>query len=201
MGDADAMRLMALVCSRMCHDLVGPAGAIANGLELMDDPAAAAQALALTRTTSAQINRRLAFYRRAWGTGDNLGWDEAYEIAAGLLQGGRHELDWKGASGAMDAVAARLALNMLLCLMDATPLGARLTVTTGARPEVSAVGELRRVEALQEAVADPMAPVDRLSPREVQPYLTARMARAAGFALALRGDDDEHLALILEQQG
>lgn len=197
MSDADALRLMALVCSRLCHDLVGPAGAIANGLELMDEPASRDQALALTRATSAQLNRRLAFCRRAWGTGDALSWDEAYEVAAGLLQEGRHELDWQTGEGG-DATAARLALNMLLCLMDVTPLGARLTVIPGARPEVAAEGELRRTEALQRAVAEPMAPVEGIPPRDAQPWLTARMARAAGLRLVLQREDDERLTLALE---
>lgn len=196
MPDTDSLRLMALVCSRLCHDLVGPASAIANGLELIDEPAARDQALELTRTTSAQLNRRLAFCRRAWGTGDALTWDEAYEVAAGLLQDGRHELDWQSGEGG-EAAAARLALNMMLCLMDATPLGARLTVTTGALPSVAAEGQLRRAEALQRAVADPAAPVDDVTPRDAQPYLTARLARAAGLKLALDTSDDEHAVLSL----
>lgn len=198
MSDADALRLMALVCSRLCHDLVGPAGAIANGLELLDEPASRDQALALTRTTSGQLNRRLAFYRRAWGTGHGLTWDEAYEVAAGLLQGSRHELDWQSGEGG-EAPSVRLALNMLLCLMDATPLGARLTVMPGERPEVEAEGELRRAEVLQEAVADPLAAVDGIAPRDAQPYLTARLAAAAGLRLALQREDDERLSLTLER--
>ena len=30
--------LAALLCSRVCHDVISPVGAIANGLELIDDP-------------------------------------------------------------------------------------------------------------------------------------------------------------------
>jgi len=193
--DADTLRLAALVCSRLCHDLVGPAGAIANGLELMDDPAMAGRALELTATTSAQLNRRLAFCRRAWGTGDRLTWDEAQKVAAGLVEGSRHRLDWQGSGEPGGPEAARLALNMLLCLMDTTPLGARLTVAAGALPRVTAEGELRHLAPLAAAVADPAAPVAEVSPRDAQPYLTARIAAAAGLRLALRHDDDERLVL------
>lgn len=198
MVDTDTLRLAALVCSRLIHDVVGPAGAIANGLELMAEPAMAEQALELTRTTSEQLNRRLAFYRRAWGTGDKLTWDEAYRISAGLLQGGRHELDWQVAEAADDAVAARLALNMLLCLMDATPLGARLTVTVDSGPRVAAEGEVRNLGNLRDAVAQPMARVEAMSPRDAQPVLTARLAQAGGRRLALTQRDDEHVMLSIE---
>lgn len=196
MSEADALRLTALVCSRLCHDLVGPAGAIANGLELMAEPAMAAEALALTQTTSAQLNRRLAFYRRAYGTGDQLSWDEARELATGLLRDGRHALDWHGNPGGGSA-GARLALNMLLCAMDATPLGARLAVTAGDLPRVTAEGQVRHIAALAAALADPAAPVTQTSPRDAQPVLTARLALASGWRLALESQDDEHLVLAL----
>jgi histidine phosphotransferase ChpT len=198
MSEADGLRLAALVCSRLCHDLVGPAGAVANGLELMTDPAMAAEALKLTQTTSAQLNRRLAFYRRAYGTGDQLTWDEAYEIAAGLLQGGRHELDWRGTAPQGGAAANRLALNMLLCAMDATPMGARLNVTSDELPRIAAEGQVRHVAALRTALTDPLADVRETSPRDVQPFLTARLARAAGWGLVLESQDDEHLVLALQ---
>lgn len=197
MSEADALRLTALVCSRLCHDLVGPAGAIANGLELLAEPAMAGQALTLTQTTSAQLNRRLAFYRRAYGTGDQLTWDEAYELSAGMLQDSRHELDWRGTLTQGGGQAARLALNMLLCTMDATPLGARIKVTADGLPRVAAEGQVRHVGALAAAVVDPGAPVGEVSPRDAQPFLTARLARAGGWRLVLESQDDEHLVLAL----
>jgi len=197
MSQADDLRLAALVCSRLCHDLVGPAGAIANGLELMAAPALAGEALALTQTTSAQLNRRLAFYRRALGTGDKLTWDEAYEVSAGLLQDSRHVIDWRAAPAGVSAPAARLALNMLLCAMDATPMGARLSVSADGLPRVAAEGQVRHGAALAAAVANPDATVAETVPREAQPFLTARMARANGWHLVLESQDDEHLVLVL----
>ncbi|MDA0221182.1 MAG: histidine phosphotransferase family protein [Proteobacteria bacterium] len=197
MSEADGLRLTALVCSRLCHDLVGPAGAIANGLELMAEPAMAGEALKLTQTTSAQLNRRLAFYRRAYGTGDRLTWAEAGELARDMLEGGRHTLDWRGEPGSGGAEAVRLALNMLLCVMDATPMGARLSVTAEDLPRVTAEGQVRHIDALRAALADPTAPVGELSPRDAQPVLTLRLARASGWTLALESQDDEHLTLAL----
>ncbi|MBT6511040.1 MAG: hypothetical protein HOL02_11415, partial [Rhodospirillaceae bacterium] len=75
-----AVLLAGLICSRLCHDVVGPAGAIANGLELCADPEMVESALGVMRSTSDQLNRRLSFYRRAYGTGSGLTWDEAHEL-------------------------------------------------------------------------------------------------------------------------
>ena len=197
MTEADGLRLTALVCSRLCHDLVGPAGAVANGLELMAEPAMAGEALKLTRSTSAQLNRRLAFYRRAYGTGDKLTWAEAGELARGLLQGGRHELEWRGEAAGAGAAAVRLTLNMLLCAVDATPMGARLSVTGEPMPRVAAEGQVRNPDALRAAIADPLAAMGETSPRDAQPFLTARLAAASGWKLGLESQDDEHLVLAL----
>ena len=198
MEDRESLRLAGLICSRLCHDLVGPAGAVANGLELLADAGSEGEALKLTRHSSAQLIRRLAFFRRAYGTGDNLTWHEAREVAAGMLEGARHVLEWRGeAAGGDEAAAARIVLNMVVCLMDATPLGARLAVTLGAEPAIAAEGEATRTGSLEAAIADPLASVAAISPREAQPYLTARLAHAAGFRLALEREDDERLTLRL----
>ncbi|MEQ8707445.1 MAG: histidine phosphotransferase family protein [Rhodospirillales bacterium] len=62
------LRLADLVASRLCHDLVGPAGAVAAGLELLEQPSDMdPEAMDLVRMSASQLNARLSFFRLAFG--------------------------------------------------------------------------------------------------------------------------------------
>ncbi|MGL4404805.1 MAG: histidine phosphotransferase, partial [Notoacmeibacter sp.] len=59
--------LAALLCSRICHDVISPVGALNNGLELLDEPGAEADAMALIRVSARNASARLQFLRIAFG--------------------------------------------------------------------------------------------------------------------------------------
>ena len=61
------LRLAQLLCSRLCHDLVGPAGAVNAGLELAEEGEMDGDALELVTSSAAEVTRRLAFFRIAFG--------------------------------------------------------------------------------------------------------------------------------------
>src|SRR5512134_174684 len=69
--------LAALLCSRVCHDIISPVGAIANGLELMDDPetdaAMRATALDMVRSSAKTATAKLKFCRIAFGASGSAG--------------------------------------------------------------------------------------------------------------------------------
>src|SRR5947208_13506149 len=69
----DALELAALLCSRVCHDLISPVGAIVNGLEVLDDNPKAEDrnfALDLIRKSARTASARLQFCRLAFGAAD-----------------------------------------------------------------------------------------------------------------------------------
>ena len=111
-----------LICSRLCHDLVGPVGAIANGIELMemeDDPAMADDALDLLRSSATNASRRLSFLRLAFGSsgGDELPLPvaDARRAAVEFFEDHRLELVWpEGDAPGVAKGRTRLALNLLL---------------------------------------------------------------------------------------
>ena len=65
------IRLIELLCSKLCHDLVGPVGAIGNGMELLEeeDLGMSKEALDLTAQSSRRASAILQFYRIAYGLG------------------------------------------------------------------------------------------------------------------------------------
>src|SRR5918912_397481 len=82
------MRVFELLAARLCHDLISPVAAIANGAELLgeDDPEFARKAAALVGTSAREANARLQFFRFAYGFGGSgLAGPAPYQLAAGYF--------------------------------------------------------------------------------------------------------------------
>jgi histidine phosphotransferase ChpT len=206
--DDDDMRLGELMCSRLCHDLVGPAGALMNGIEILGATGAVidAEILDLLAEGGRRLNHQLAFFRMAFGlrggieTTSTL--EEARSLATALLDGGRVTVDWPpDASGPGDdsvlvpAAAVRLVMNLVMVAADALPRGGRVQVDVGgggavATVDVSAVGVgARLAPALIEALG-PETTVEQITARTVHAYLAARLAGRLGSTLGAVASPD-----------
>ena len=70
------MDLAALLCSRVCHDVISPVGAIVNGLEVLEDekdPEMREVAIELIKKSAASASARLQFCRLAFGAAGSMG--------------------------------------------------------------------------------------------------------------------------------
>jgi histidine phosphotransferase ChpT len=149
------VRILELLASKLCHDLVSPVGAIRNGLELIEemredaeaDPDSVSEltsaalgqgflgeAVALIDHSSSQADRRLRVFRLAYGVAgrEQRGFADARDAAAGWIAGGRSALDWPErtpdpALGERRGVA-KLLLNMVVLAEEALPYNDRITV-------------------------------------------------------------------------
>src|ERR1700736_4647923 len=85
----ESLDLAALLCSRVCHDVISPVGAIVNGLEVMDlekDEAMRADALRLVRESAGRASSRLQFARLAFGAGGSAGANIDLGAAQGIAR-------------------------------------------------------------------------------------------------------------------
>src|SRR3984893_175607 len=94
----DPLDLAALLCSRVCHDVISPVGAIINGLEVLDeekDTEMRGLALDLIKKSAGQASARLQFCRLAFGAacsaGASIDTSDAEKVARGLFGGERTE--------------------------------------------------------------------------------------------------------------
>src|SRR5271165_7580217 len=97
----DNLELAALLCSRVCHDLISPVGAIVNGLEVLDDnpkPEDREFALDLIRKSARTASARLQFCRLAFGaagsSGAQIDLGDAHGMARALIDDGKIKLAW-----------------------------------------------------------------------------------------------------------
>ena len=97
------LELAALISSRICHDVISPVGAIANGLEMLDeeqDEAMREQTMDLIRKSARQASAKLQFARLAFGAAGSAGAEidlrDAERVARDFVQGVKHTLSWQG---------------------------------------------------------------------------------------------------------
>lgn len=196
--------LAALISSKICHDAIGPVGAIYNGLEILDeddDPQAQAHALTVIRDVTQQASSRLQFARFAFGAAGSAGamidLGTAEKISRGYVGSGKHKLHWDGPQGHMAKDFAKLLLNLVACSITALPYGGDL--------KVAIEGDLERPSFLIRCVGKKPRPpkyltdfvigkdLPDLDAMTVQAYYTWRLAGTARMKLAILQDGEDIL--------
>jgi histidine phosphotransferase ChpT len=125
-----------LLCSRLCHDLLSPVGALNNGIELLSDehdPEMRARCLELLADSARASANKLKFFRLAFGAAggfaDEVDTREARVAIEGLFGGdGRIQLGWMVDEPTMSKSALKVLLNLVLITGDALVRGGRLDV-------------------------------------------------------------------------
>ena len=191
--------LAALLCSRVCHDVISPVGAIANGLELFDDPEMDAEtretALDMVRSSAKTASAKLKFCRIAFGAagsaGASIDMGEAGEIAKAFVGDEKVKLDWQAPRENRPKQQVKLLLNMVLMAMAAIPRGGTVTVAVdGDTFTARAEGERAKVPEAIGQVVDGTADLGVLDARLVQPYYAKQLAASAGLTLSMAMDGE-----------
>ena len=195
-GEAD---LVALLGSRICHDLVSPVGAIANGVELLEMVHGASEEVQLIQGAVASATARIKFFRLAFGAraaAQVIPAREVIGILDAMYAQTRTALYWTDDQD-RPRPELRLALLAVLCVETATPWGGRVEVgRTGAAWTIHAEADRLRVdERLWASLADP-APRPDLRGSEVQFGLLARDARRLRRPVSVTADETR-LSLVI----
>jgi histidine phosphotransferase ChpT len=191
MTDATALRVAGLLASRLCHDLVGPLGAVSNGLELIaEDEAMAEEALALAQRSAKRAAGRLQFFRYAFGSAGaeaNFGLAEAKSVAVNLLNSAEMAIDWQsGGEADLPAGAGRILLNLTLLAVECLPRGGNVRVSASPRRvSVEATGPQARLAGeAKSAMTGAIAPA-QLTARTVVGYYVVQLISGLGGKLEL----------------
>lgn len=207
------MRVLELVCSRLCHELISPVSAVGNGMELLSDGGAdmLEEVSDLIASSAAEAAARLQFYRVAYGLGGAeapaISLDEARRLTGGLIRDGKVRLDWpegtaeRGTDGGLGKGGMKLMLNALVLGIDALPRGGVLSVAFDAPPvrgvTLTATGKGARFEAPTLGALTGELEVPSLTARNIHAYFTARVAEACGGSVETRTDPPETVVIRL----
>jgi histidine phosphotransferase ChpT len=193
------IRLVELICSRLCHELVNPIGAVGNGVELLTEIGGGMdkEALGLISQSAKTAGQRLQFYRIAYGQASGLASEislaQAGELVGDILASHRLRLDWpsSGPEGErrLGKSTLKLLLNLTLLAAEALPRGGRvgLAILPGEAGEASilAEGDPAGLSEAARSAFEGTTELDNLTPRTAHAYFTGRLAAELGLAVTL----------------
>jgi histidine phosphotransferase ChpT len=197
LGAAD---LAALLCSRVCHDVISPVGAINNGLELLDEGGSDADALDLIRTSALNASVRLKLARLAFGASGSVGASidtgEAEKAAREFAAAEKKtEIEWNGPRAIIPKNQVKLLLNLFLVAYSSIPRGGNIVVTL-ENPEfdpkftITAKGRMMRLPPKFMEINSGQVE-EAIDAHAVQPYYTVMLADEAGMTLAATQNPEE----------
>jgi histidine phosphotransferase ChpT len=195
-----AADLAALLCSRVCHDIISPVGAINNGLELLDEGGADADAMQLIRTSARNASARLQFARIAFGAAGSAGMvidtGDAEAVATAFLRNEKPELTWSGGRALLPKNKVKLLLNLILVALAAIPRGGKIGVAlddveTEPKFQISASGPMLRVPPKFLELHSGQKPEEAIDAHSVQPYYALLLARESGMEISIHATAEE----------
>lgn len=195
-----------LLCSRLCHDLLSPVGALNNGLELLadeTDPAMRDRVLELLTASASASANKLKFFRLAFGAaggfGESVDTREARTAIEGLFsENKRLEIGWLVESERLPKVAVKALMNLAMIAGDALVRGGRLDIggeEESGRVEIVLRGQGPRIvldAELRNALTGMGSDTD-ITPRAAGAYLAAELVRQSGGSIQVSQPDEETL--------
>ena len=204
----NSVELASLLCSRLCHDLLSPVGALNNGIELLadeQDPDMRDRCQELLAESARATANKLKFFRLAFGAGGGFGEEIDTREARTALEGlygadKRIELGWLVANDKLPKGAVKLLLNLAMIAGDALVRGGRLDV--GAERRNGALEMVIRAEGprilldpkLRETIAQGHSGGE-VEPRAAGAWLAHTLAKEAGGSIQLSDPEEEALLI------
>ena len=193
----DALDLAALLCSKVCHDVISPVGAIVNGLEVLEDEKDAdmrAFAVDLIKTSARKASARLQFCRLAFGAagsaGASIDTGDAESVTRNLIGDDRTKLEWNAARVLMPKNKVKLVLNLCLIAAAAIPRGGVINVTIAGSGDtttvkITATGPNARLAHAVPALLAGKPEGESVDAHGIQAFYTGLVARTCGMALSV----------------
>ena len=207
MDDRQSIDLAAMLCSRLCHDMLSPVGALSNGLELLaleTDPEMRANVMQLLEQSATISTNKLKFFRLAFGAAGGFGERVDIEEPKALIEAlvadkNNVTINWALAEANLGKPAVKVLLNFAQIAIDALVRGGTLDI--GAEVRNGACEIVVRASGPKIAFDDTIGKaldgsLDRseLSSRTAAAHMIALLAEQSGGGLQYARTDD---ALVL----
>ncbi len=198
----DSLDLAALLCSRICHDLISPTGAIVNGLEVLEesnDAETKTFAMDLIKKSARTASARLQFCRIAFGAAGSVGAQvdtgDAENMARGFIEDDKVKLTWTLQRALLPKNRVKLLLNLLVIAGGAIPRGGVLTVEpVGTGDEIgfriTATGVNARIPQAVPGLLEGQPESGTVDAHAIQPFYTGLLAKACGVTVGLTLEGD-----------
>ncbi len=189
------MRVMELLSSRICHDIISPVSAISNGVELIEDIGGSVvdEAMKLIGDSVGHASRRLRLFRMAYGRAgseENLPARDVRQVVEQYMAGGKVKLDWPENAIGDGIVASKGALKVIINLIivgeELLAYGGGISIRSsddGKKCDIEVTGRNARMSEQIQSALEGNSTVEEITPRSVQSYVTGRFAACFGLIL------------------
>lgn len=202
-----SLELASLLCSRLCHDMLSPVGALTNGLELLadeKDPQMRQRCFELLEQSARISADKLKFFRLAFGAAGGFGELVPVAEARALVDAlvGNNEriaVSWALASDSLPKPGVKTLLNLALIGMDALVRGGTLEIGAELRADAAGSASEIVVRASGKRIAfdpaigralDGTLPDSELSSRTAPAAMLHQLAASLGGGLQYALTDD-----------
>lgn len=213
MNNTDSLDLASLLCSRLCHDLLSPVGALTNGLELLADerdPEMRKRCFELLEQSAKVSADKLKFFRLAFGAaggfGESVPVDEAKSVTEALVgDAKRVELNWALSADRLPKGAVKVLLNFAQIGLDALVRGGTLDIgaeSRGGASEIVVRASGPRIafdEVIGRALEGKLAPEELTSRTSAAHMLSLVAAQAGGGLQYMLSDGTLVLGAVLPE--
>lgn len=193
--------LAALISSRICHDVISPVGAIANGLEVLDeedDEEVRDYAMDLIRRSAEQASAKLQFARLAFGAGGSagleIGMTTVQPIAEGILDKDKHKITWNTSLTSLYKDHVKLLLNLVAIALTTLPRGGDIRISIAGskeKPEILFTCGGRGVRPPATLVGIGSGKNDQpLDTQSIQAYYALRLAKESNVRISISEEND-----------
>lgn len=206
----DNLKFSALLCSRLCHDLANPLGAVNNGVEMLEtetDPSLIKQITGLIEQSARQTTNRLQYYRLAFGAaggfGSEVGLDHAKAAMEAFFGDQKIEVEFDPGQRTESPAVVKLLMNLALTAGETIIRGGKLVIEV----EDQAAGTLftLRAEAdkikVRDTIPDALAgrlAEDDLDSKSIPATLAAEIASALGTSISIADQMEGGFSLSVE---
>lgn len=197
--------LAALLCSKVCHDIISPVGAITNGLEVLDEDGGEDMrefAMDLIHKSARQASAKLQFARLAYGAAGSAGAEvdlaDAEAVARGYMAGEKADIDWTAPRLLVPKNKVKLLLNLVLISLAAIPRGGNVNVTfegDGENPTMTlrSTGPHARIPTGVEDLLSGQSSDGSADAHSIQVVYAGMLARSAGMTVTVTKDGEDIL--------
>lgn len=202
------LRILQLMCSRLCHDLAGPVGAVNNGIELITEMGGGGdpEAMELVASSGQELARRLQYFRVAFGLapGAVATVAAAQKLITEYFSSAKVDFEWTISEAeeqlGVSEDGIKLLLNMTLLAAEALPRGGVVTpslapVAGGCAITVTARGDAPKPAADIDDLVHPKVSAGEQTPRSVQGFFTTCLAEELGSEVVVSAPGAGTIAL------
>ena len=206
-GETDPLLLASQLCSRLCHDMLSPVGALSNGLELLadeQDPQMRQRCFELLEQSARTSAAKLKFFRLAYGAGGGFGEKVSIDEPRAVIEtlaadAKRVQLRWQVAAPTLSKSAAKVMLNLAHIGLDALVRGGTLDIGVEERDDVTEIvvratgPKIAFDPTIGDALGGRLDPAE-LSGRTAPAHLLSLIAERSGGQIQTHAEGD---ALLL----